>query len=249
MPRILNDSKYSNYFYRTGEYFGISVTGFMGTNCESYMEFHQRNNSYTFIRSLINYRIINMENEEGKEILNTLLNDSSLNRDIIANEILNENKRTDYEIINKINDKLYDDNPMPDSLENIAKLCNKEIKVNSRKISTKQRQNIIKLLENQFIEEITLNEKPIVIISDNAQIHHANDVEIACKLLNIELIFLSPYCPDLNPIEDLWRVIKKELYLANYNCLNELMELFEELFYENVYNTSFYENWLNDYML
>ena len=56
-----------------------------------------------------------MENEEGKEILNTLLNDPSLNRDIITNEILNENKRTDYEIINKINDKLYDDNPMPDS--------------------------------------------------------------------------------------------------------------------------------------
>ena len=109
--------------------------------------------------------------------------------------------------------------------------------------------NIIKLLKNQFIGEITLNEKPIVIISDNAQIHHAKDVETACKLLNIELKFLSPYCPDLNPIEDLWRVIKKELYLANYNCLDELMELFEELFYENVYHTSFYENWLNDYLL
>ena len=61
----------------------------MGTNCESYVEFHQRNNSYTFIRSLINYRILNVENEEGKEILNTLLNDASLNRDIIVNQILN----------------------------------------------------------------------------------------------------------------------------------------------------------------
>lgn len=61
----------------------------MGTNCESYVEFHQRNNPYTFIRSLINYRILNVENEEGKEILNTLLNDASLNRDIIVNQILN----------------------------------------------------------------------------------------------------------------------------------------------------------------
>lgn len=94
-------------------------------------------------------------------------------------------------------------NPMFESLENIAKFCNKEIKVNSRKISTKQRQNIIKLLENSYIDEITSNKKPIVIIADNAQIHHANDVEKAGKLLNIELIFLSPYCPDLNPIKDL----------------------------------------------
>ena len=221
----------------------------MGTNCESYMEFHQRNNSYTFIRSLINFRILNMENEAGKEILKILLNNSSLNREFISNEILNENKHSDYEIINKINDKLYDENSMLESLEDVAKLCNKEIKVSSRKISTKQRQNIIKLLEDPQIREITSNEKPIVIIADNAQIHHANDVEKAYKLLNIELIFLPPYCPDLNPIEDLWRIIKKELYLADYTCLEELMELFEELFYENVYRSSFYENWLEEYLL
>lgn len=50
-----------------------------------------------------------MKNSEGKEILNILLNDTLLNRDIIANEILNKNKHSDHEIINKINDKLYDE--------------------------------------------------------------------------------------------------------------------------------------------
>ena len=69
------------------------------------------------------------------------------------------------------------------------------------------------------------------------------------QIIKHRINIFKPIWPDLNPIEDLWRVIKKELYLANYNCIDELMELFEEFFYENVYYTSFYENWLNDYML
>ena len=34
------------------------------------------------------------------------------------------------------------------------------------------------------------------------QEYHAKIVEKACEILNIKLIFLQPYCPDLNPIED-----------------------------------------------
>ena len=34
-------------------------------------------------------------------------------------------------------------------------------------------------------------------------------IQRAAEILNINLIFLRHYCPDLNPIEDIWRVIKK----------------------------------------
>lgn len=47
-------------------------------------------------------------------------------------------------------------------------------------------------------------------VLDNARIHTAKMIQKAVKILNINLIYLRPYCPDLNPIEDVWRVIKKQ---------------------------------------
>nr|WP_269801117.1 transposase [Methanobrevibacter oralis] len=52
-------------------------------------------------------------------------------------------------------------------------------------------------------------EKKINIVLDNIRIHTAKMVQKAAEILNINLIYLRPYCPDLNPIEDVWRVIKK----------------------------------------
>ena len=85
-------------------------------------------------------------------------------------------------------------------------------------------------------------------ILDNAKIHKATDVEIACEILNIELLFLPTYSPELNPIEDLWRIIKSVVYSADYNSLDELVEIITEEFYENVTSESLYENWINEYM-
>ena len=69
LVRILYKSGMSNVLYRTGQKFGISVTGIMGVNCSSYMEVYERNNSFTTILTLITYRILNMGDDEGKEIL------------------------------------------------------------------------------------------------------------------------------------------------------------------------------------
>ena len=79
---------------------------------------------------------------------------------------------------------------------------------------------------------------------DNARIHTAKMIQKAAEILNINLIFLRPYCPDLNPIEDVWRVIKKTIYKTSYNSVKELINLFKEKFYEIIESKSFYENWL-----
>ena len=39
----------------------------MGVNCESLMETYKRNNGFTTILTWIMFRILNMENEQGKE--------------------------------------------------------------------------------------------------------------------------------------------------------------------------------------
>ena len=54
-----------NILDRTGQKFGISVTGIMGVNCSSYMEIYERNNSFTTILTLTMFRILNMVRRKG----------------------------------------------------------------------------------------------------------------------------------------------------------------------------------------
>jgi len=54
-------------------------------------------------------------------------------------------------------------------------------------------------------------EKRIVIILDNFRTHHAKKVKEEAKRMNIALVYLPPYSPDLNPIEFEWKDMKKEL--------------------------------------
>ena len=46
------------------------------------------------------------------------------------------------------------------------------------------------------------------------------------KQYNIKLIYLPPYSPELNPIEQLWAVIKQKvrLTLSNFNSLKDCIE-------------------------
>ena len=50
-----------------------------------------------------------------------------------------------------------------------------------------------------------------VIIMDNASIHKSRELKKLFKKYNHKLIFLPPYSPDLNPIEQLWGTIKNGL--------------------------------------
>ena len=53
--------------------------------------------------------------------------------------------------------------------------------------------------------------KKIVMIVDNAKIHKAKISLEEAEELDIVLIYLPPYSPDLNPIEFEWKDMKREL--------------------------------------
>ena len=103
------------------------------------------------------------------------------------------------------------------------------------------------MIENE-VDKFLNDEIPLVIVCDNAKIHTTEDVLIACEFLNIELIYLPPYSPDLNPIEDLWRIIKQKTYSTDYNSLAELITIVLDEFYKNIDDEGLVKNWLNDYM-
>ena len=197
------------------------------------MEENTKNNAFQFVITLCHYRIENMENTLGKHLIEKAINNKNLSDEEIK-IYLSSKSLNKMDLINKINNELYNNNSQQTSIEKIQKICRKEDNNNSRKIWNEKRFRLLENLSNPKIYDINSKEKRINLILDNARIHHAKIVEKVCEILNINLIFLQPYCPDLNPIEDVWRIIKSKLYKSIYENLNELIEIFKEKYYQIV---------------
>ena len=56
----------------------------------------------------------------------------------------------------------------------------------------------------------------MTLILDNAKYQTCNAVKEAAKLLEIDLLFLPPYSPNLNLIERLWKFVKKKALNSKY---------------------------------
>ena len=89
--------------------------------------------------------------------------------------------------------------------------CTKN-KINYYKINNRQRNYLKTVLNNKRLIYLLQNERKLNLILDNVRIHTAKFVEEMCDILSINLVFLPLYCPFLNPIEDVWKDIKREIY-------------------------------------
>lgn len=134
----------------------------------------------------------------------------------------------------------------------LTRLKNKALKLDPERennIQIVQKELIIQLLNKESIINNLKKEKKIIVLVDNYSVHRADLVKKACKILNIEFIYLPTHFPHLNPIEQVWKSIKK--HMANYlfNCIEEMQEIFEKEYYRIVDNTSFYENWIKKFLV
>jgi transposase len=59
-------------------------------------------------------------------------------------------------------------------------------------------------------------EQPTTLVMDNARYQHCALVKNKATELNIELLFLPPYSPNLNLIERLWKLVKKRCLTNRY---------------------------------
>ncbi len=81
---------------------------------------------------------------------------------------------------------------------------------------------------------------PITIVLDNARYLKCALVQNLAKSLNIELLYLPPYSPNLNLIERLWKFVKKKCLYSKYypefggfkkaitNCLGQTDTTYKE---------------------
>ena len=65
-----------------------------------------------------------------------------------------------------------------------------------------------------------LNEK-IYLICDNASYYIAKDTIKKAKELNIKLKYLPSYSPNLNPIERLWKFMKKKVFSRYHETVED----------------------------
>ncbi len=66
------------------------------------------------------------------------------------------------------------------------------------------------------IAERATAEIPITIVLDNARYQRCKLVMEKAAELEIELLFLPPYSPNLNLIERLWKFVKKQVLYSKY---------------------------------
>lgn len=92
-----------------------------------------------------------------------------------------------------------------------------------------------------FLQEVKTQyprAKTICIVLDNARYQRAYAVQQKAKELHIELVYLPPYCPNLNLIERLWRFFKKKVmknkYYENFAAFENTVELFFVNFNEHI---------------
>lgn len=120
------------------------------------------------------------------------------------------------------------------------------------------KETIIDLLKD--IREQNPNEI-IFILIDNFSSHKAKDVKNIAKELNIELCYLPPYSPQLQPIEKVWLKIKRSImqykidnninfkqmkYEEKHSLLKELVET---SFYKTIKSKTMSNMIMNEYII
>ena len=101
----------------------------------------------------------------------------------------------------------------------------------------------------QFLEEIQeLNQgKRIILVLDNARSHHANKTVSKARELKITLVFLPPYSPDLNPVEFIWKTIKREVSVKFIRSKQHLRNLIKNQFMKVENSLSFAKKWIETF--
>ena len=102
----------------------------------------------------------------------------------------------------------------------------------------------------EFLHEIRRKNPTgkIVIIIDNFASHKSRKVKAMAERLGITFVFLPPYSPDLNPIEFIWKSIKREISSMFLMCKEELKEIVENLFYIFASSLSFAKAWIEKFL-
>ncbi len=86
----------------------------------------------------------------------------------------------------------------------------------------------------------------VIIIMDNFPSHHARDTLEYAEMLNIRLVFLPSYSPDLNP--NIWKDVKKAVSTHFIACKEEMITLINDMYAELSKKLSYAKAWTDQFL-
>ena len=101
----------------------------------------------------------------------------------------------------------------------------------------------------EFLDKIVEKNKGkiIVLVLDNSKTHHASKTVTKAKELKMKLVFLPPYSPDLNPIEFMWKTIKREVSVRFIQSKEQLRNIIKNEFNRVENSLSFAKRWMEKF--
>lgn len=90
--------------------------------------------------------------------------------------------------------------------------------------------------------------RAIIVVLDNFSSHRGARVQEAAEKYNIRLVYLPPYAPDLNPIEFIWKTIKRVIsvtFIANRDDLRQQITL---TWNDAVKHCSYAKSWVEKFV-
>jgi transposase len=79
-------------------------------------------------------------------------------------------------------------------------------------------------LKEQLIPTLKIGD---VVVMDNLRVHHIEPVKIMIEEANARLLYLPPYHPELNPIEEAWSKIKNIFRKVEARTISALVDALE----------------------
>ena len=98
------------------------------------------------------------------------------------------------------------------------------------------------------IRAVNNDYKAIIVVLDNFSTHVSNRVKKEAEQLGMYLVYLPPYSPDLNPIEFIWKSIKRAISIVFVENVEALRRIIERTFYKLAESLSFAKSWIEKFI-
>ena len=229
--------------------FKINATGSLAINGNSTLTITNSSTAPEIAIALLELRCANTQNKNSVKILNKIIEEVNLTDEEI-DEILMENNEDNKVFTEKILKTIekYKDNTTSTIARILGKHCNRESLNNVKKRREVRRKITLKLLEKEDVMTKMQTEQRICLILDNYSAHKSAFIKKIALHLNITLIFLPPYSPHLNPMEQIWRQMKREIKHYFLESKEFLEELTIKTYNESILGTKVYDKWLETFI-
>jgi transposase len=246
--KIWHKKGHKNIIIKTLNRESVNIIGFHSENGHSVLSFPDKTNRITFCLHLIEIRANNMSNCAIQKILFKLLGTDELNEEFIREEFKKQqisNEKLQEEIYKATEKPFKTNSTIKKRIERIFK----SIEIKNKTILETQEIHLNTFSdENTELKDELSNEKRIVIILDNYSAHKSKIAKKFAKFLNIKMIFLPTHSPKLNPIEQVWRAMKKKISSIDFKYIEKLIKKLKNLYYTEVKQKTYTENWIKKYI-